>query len=308
LNKKRYVLVTGASGFLGQHLVRFLQKQQDLQITGVSKNGGQIGDLKIDHLDLSSPMEVTAWRKGKPAFDAIFHLAAIIPTSFDSTESEQSFFENLHITKNTLSIAVSDRATFIYTSGTSVYGTNNNVPLTENALPRPDNAYSLAKYVGELLCDIAHMRHGLSTTILRITAPYGPFQTKSTVINTFLRAALEDHDLILFGSGNRTQDFTYVSDVVQALWLAYKKQRAGVYNIGGGQPVTMRDLAETVLSVVPGTKSKITYSSFPDPQEEYRGIFAIEKARDELGYGPRTLLSEGLRSCLATMGHKGGRL
>jgi nucleoside-diphosphate-sugar epimerase len=304
LNQKRYVLVTGATGFLGQHLVRFLLKQPDIHLIGVSKHGGQMRDVQINRVDLSSSKEVTAWRNGKPTFDTIFHLAAIIPASFDSAEAEQSFFDNLQITQNMLSIAISDRASFIYTSGTSIYGTNENVPLTESTLPRPDNTYSLAKYVGELLCDIAHERYGISTTVLRITAPYGPFQTTPTVINIFLKAALENHDLTLFGSGNRTQDFTYIDDVVQALWLSYKKQRTGVYNIAGGQPITMRDLAETVLSVVLGTQSKITYSDHLDPQEGYRGIFAIGKARDELGYEPRISLPEGLRACLAAMTYK----
>ena len=304
MNGKRYILVTGATGFLGRHLVRFLLKQPGLHIVGVSKNGGQIGDFQINRVDLSLPQEVTVWRNDQPTFDAIFHLAAIVPLSFYLAEAEQSFFNNLHITQNMLSIAISDRASFIYTSGTSIYGTNENVPLTENTLPRPDNVYSLSKYVGELLCDIAHVRHCISTTILRITAPYGPFQTAPTVINIFLKAALENRDLLLFGSGNRTQDFTYIDDIVQALWLAYKKQKTGVHNIAGGQPITMRDLAETVLSVVPGTKSKIIYSGQSDPQEEYRGIFTIEKARYELGYEPRTSLPEGLRACMAAMTYK----
>jgi len=299
LNEKQHVLVTGATGFLGRYLVRFLLKQPDIHPIGVSKKGGQIGDFRINRVDLSSSKEVATWRHDRPTFDSIFHLAAVMPTSFSSVEAEQSFFDNLHITQNVVSIAISDKASLIYTSGTSIYGMTENVPLTESTLPRPDNAYSLAKYVGELLCDIAYVRYAISTTILRITAPYGPFQAAHTVINTFLKAALENRDLSLFGSGNRTQDFTYVDDVIQALWLAYKKQRTGVYNIAGGQPITMRDLAEAVLSVVSGTQSKITYSDRLDPQECYRGIFAIQKARDELGFEPRTSLPDGLRACLA---------
>jgi nucleoside-diphosphate-sugar epimerase len=296
--------VTGATGFLGRHLIRFLLREPDLHIVGVSKNGGHVEDFRVNRLDLSSPDEVTAWRNGKPTFDTIFHLAAIIPVSFYSVGAEQSFFDNLHVTQNVLSIAISDRASFIYTSSTSIYGANENLPLAESTSPRPDNAYSLGKYVGELLCDIAHLRYSISTTVLRLAAPYGPFQTAPTVINIFLKAALENGDLSLFGSGNRTQDFTFVDDVIQALWLAYKKRKAGVYNIASGHPITMRDLAEAVLSVVPGTQSKITSSGRLDPQEGYRGIFSIEKAKYELGYQPRTSLPEGLGACLAAMNKK----
>jgi nucleoside-diphosphate-sugar epimerase len=255
----------------------------------------------VEPVDLSSREEVATWRRGKPIFNAAFHLAAIVPTSFDSTEAEASFLTNVIMTQNVLSLAIRDGATFIYASSTSVYGINRNIPLTEDMLPRPDNLYSLAKYVGEGLCEVAHIRHGLAAMALRICAPYGPQQTARTVVNIFLRSALRSQDLALYGTGERVQDFTYVSDVTQAFWLAYEKRGCGVCNIASGQPVTMRELAETVLSVVPNTRSEIIFPGQPDPQESYRGVFAIEKAKRELGYEPRTTLAEGLRACLTAV-------
>jgi nucleoside-diphosphate-sugar epimerase len=301
LSDKISILVTGATGFLGRHLIQFLKEQPDICVFGISKKGGVVGGIRVESVDLSIGEEVSSWQKETPHFDALFHLAAIVPASFYSVDVERLFFTNLHVTRNALSIAISNRASFIYASGCSVYGACGAVPITENMLPQPDNAYSLAKYVGELMCGVANARHGIRTTILRISAPYGPLQVAPTVINIFLRAALESKDMTLFGSGRRTQDFTYVGDVVQALWLAFRKKENGIYNIASGQPVTMRELAETILAVVPTTRSKIAYAECPDTQEGYRGIFAIEKARYGLGYEPRTSLPEGLRACLAAM-------
>jgi UDP-glucose 4-epimerase len=301
LNKKISVLVTGATGFLGKHLIQFLKEQSDICVFGISKRGGMVGDVAVQSVDLSVDDEVSVWQKETPAFDTVFHLAAFVPTSFYSTDAEQSFFRNLHMTQNALSVAISNRAPFIYASSCSVYGTSEAVPITENTLPRPDNLYSVGKYVGELMCGVANARQGIRTTILRINAPYGPSYAAPTVINIFLRAALESKDITLLGSGERTQDFTYIGDVVQALWLAFRKKETGIYNIAGGQPVTMRQLAETVLDVVPRTRSKIRYAERPDTQEGYHGVFAIEKARRGLGYEPRTSLREGLQACLAAM-------
>lgn len=301
MGEDRHVLVTGATGFLGKHLIRFLAKQPGLTVWGISRSGGQVGNICVDCVDLMSAGEVAAWRNGRPSFDAVFHLAAGVPASFYSAKAEASFLANISITQNALAIAISDKATFIYASSTSVYGANRNIPLTEDMLPRPDNLYSLGKYVGELLCEVVHARDGLPAMALRISAPYGPYQTVHTVVNAFLEAAVESRALTLYGTGGRTQDFVYVGDVVQAMWLAYQRRVSGVYNIASGQPVTMRDLAETVLSVVPGTKSEIVYSGQPDPQESYRGVFSIEKARRDLGYTSQTSLAEGLRAYLATL-------
>lgn len=299
------VLVTGATGFIGKHLVRFLLQQSGLGLWCISRNGGQVDSIHVDGVDLTSAEEVTEWHRNKPDFDTIFHLAALIPSSSESSEADELFLNNIYMMQNMLSLAISDKSTIVNISSTSVYSTDNDVPLTEDMIPQPDNLYSLSKYVCELLCNIAHMRYGLSTANLRISAPYGSCQKARTVINIFLRAALESRDITLYGSGNRTQDFTYIDDVVQAMWLAFRKKASGVYNIASGKAITMCELAKTVLSVEPQSKSKIVYSGTPDSQETYRGMFSIEKAQDNLDYVPQTSLEKGLLHCLDAM-KKGG--
>ncbi len=295
------VLITGATGFIGKHLVRFLMRQSGLELWCISRNGGQVDSVHVDSVDLTSAEKVAEWRKDKPVFDTIFHLAASIPSSFKSSEADESFLDNIYMMQNTIAIAIPDNSSIIYTSSSSVYCTENTIPLTEDLIPQPNNPYSLSKYVGELLLDIAHIRYGLSTSSLRVSAPYGPYQKARTVINIFLRAVFESRNITLYGSGNRTQDFTYVDDVLQAIWLAFQKKASGVYNIASGNSITMSELAKTVLSVEQESKSRIIYSDTADSQENYRVEYSIEKALNILHYAPRTSLTKGLQHCLDAM-------
>jgi nucleoside-diphosphate-sugar epimerase len=109
---------------------------------------------------------------------------------------------------------------------------------------------------------------------------------------------MNGRDLLVYGSGNRTQDFTFASDVAEACWLAFDRNAQGVFNITGGEPVTMKGLAEVVLECAGTSGSRIVVGSVPDPQDDYRGIFSIEKARREIGFEPRVTLKEGLERCM----------
>jgi nucleoside-diphosphate-sugar epimerase len=301
------VLVTGITGFIGRHLARLLAEQPGISVWGCSKSGGKIDGVQVERVDLANDDGIkSAWPTDRPKFAAIFHLAAVVPTSFASVETEECFFANIIMTKNALALALQDNAKFIYASSTSVYGMKpHKTSLTEETLPLPDNLYSLAKYVGEGLCRIAQLQHGLKTTVLRISAPYGPRQRFRTVIDIFLKQALHSQDLTLFGTGQRLQDFTYVEDVVRALHLAYEKPVSGICNIASGKPITMDKLAQTILTIVPGTKSRIIFLKEPDPQEHYRGEFLTEKAKRELGFAAQVPLIEGLRACLASIRKEG---
>ncbi len=297
---EQHILVTGATGFLGRHLLYFLARQPEIRVWAISKRGGQIGQVQVDNLDLTSKTDLDVWKANKPPFSAIFHLAAVLPESFQGSRAKDSFLSNVLMVQNILSLAERNGTTIIYTSGTSVYGNSFNHPLSEDAKVTPDNYYSFGKYVGELICEIEGKERGFSTVSLRISAPYGPAQQARTVINIFLEAALHSKDLMLYGSGLRTQDFTYVDDVIQSMWLAYCQKKSGVYNIASGYSITMKSLAEMVVNVVAGTSSRVVFSGKADPQEDYRGVFSIEKAKCELGYQPDVSLERGLQACLQT--------
>ncbi|MBN1306086.1 MAG: NAD(P)-dependent oxidoreductase [Anaerolineales bacterium] len=299
---KKHILITGAMGFIGEHLFRFLHSRPGYLVSGISKPGGLIAEKVVTEVDLMSPDEIAAWKRGRPDIDTIVHLAAQIPEQFSAIQTDDIFFSNLLITRNMLSLAVSEKARFVYLSSSSIYGLNEqNQKLQEDAPFRADNYYTLSKYVGEMLCQRLHQDHGLDFISLRLTSPYGPGQKLRTVIRMFLEAAMRSEDLQIFGSGQRTQDFIYIDDVIQAIWLAIQAKATGIFNIASGASVSMLELAETVIKAVPNTRSRIISGKQPDLQETYRGSFSIEKARQGFNFSPTVTLVEGLHKYMETL-------
>jgi nucleoside-diphosphate-sugar epimerase len=289
------VLVTGATGFIGRQLVRRL-KSEGLDVYGISRNGGVIDNSIVDAVNLADAKQIEIWQKGKN-LDAIIHTAAQIPSNFRGSDAQECFMSNIGAMLNVLHLAISYKCHLIYTSSTSVYGTiqRSDQPVTE-AHANPDNFYSNSKYVGDVLCQQMAQSDSLSYTSLRISAPYGPGCKRSTVINIFLKYALTGQNITLYGSGERTQDFTYIDDVVEAIWLGLSKRPTGIFNIASGNPVSMKTLAQTVLQAIPTSNSSIIYSGEVDPQENYRAIFSIDKAHQQFGWFPRVDLIEGLQA------------
>jgi UDP-glucose 4-epimerase len=288
------ILVTGATGFIGQHLVKRLI-EEDAEIYAVSKHGGSLQNVPVDPLDLTRPELINEYIKGRE-FDAIFHMAAYVPSSFLSTDAESSINVNVQMTKNILDILRKQNyGKFIYASSVAVYNKpRKNVILTEELNVRPANFYALGKYIGEVLGEMYTQAFGISSVSLRITAPYGPGNTKRTIINVFIEKALQCENLTLFGSGKRGQDFIYFSDIIDAMILSYKNNACGIFNIGSGKPISMKELASVVLETIPRSTSKIVYSGNDDPQENYYPNISLSKSSKLLGYKPKIDLREGL--------------
>jgi nucleoside-diphosphate-sugar epimerase len=301
----RRIAVTGATGFIGRAVMRRLARERDLAVLGVSHRGGHVDSMVVDAVDLEDRNAVDAWAEQRVApgrLDGIIHLAARVPASFGSEDATASLAANRRMTENVLALARTRGGAVVYASSSSVYGPHAVPPVTEQTPACPDNPYSSGKLSGEDLLASARQDGGIPSASLRIAAPYGPGQPIKTVIHYFVEAASHGRDLNVYGSGSRTQDFTFVEDVAEACWLALERGAVGTFNVSGGQPVTMRELAElAVASVGPGT-SRIVVGSQPDPQEQYRGVFSIEKARLQLGFEPKVSLRDGLSRCAVAIG------
>ena len=299
------VLVTGATGFIGRHVVKRLWTE-GWQVHAVSRNGGFIEDLQVESLDLADEILFQAWHCGK-VFDAIIHLAADIPEQLVGLVAEKSFRQNVSAMLSLLRLAEGLECPLIYMSSSSVYGmsTSTSLPISECTCPAPNNFYSTSKAVGDLLCEQISSCTGIPCTTLRISAPYGPGSFRRTVVNIFLESALTSTNLNLYGNGARMQDFTYIDDIVEAVWLALHARVPGIFNVASGNPISMRELAEKVLLAIPESNSQIVYSGQPDSQEDYRPIFSIEKAHNQLGWSPQVDLISGLRLTAEAMQQRG---
>lgn len=288
--------ITGATGFIGSNLLKRLNADR-WEIIATSHRGGSANDIPVVPLNMTVEQEVMSFCSNIKC-NAVFHLAATVPSSFKDEEAMESFFPNIKGTLNFLNAAIMMGMEVFIFSSSSVYGLKCN-RITEETKVKPFNFYSLGKFVGDMLCEQYRLTRKIKTFTLRISAPYGPNNQKPTVINKFIENALKNKPLKIFGSGLRKQDFTYIDDVAESLLLAYENRTkgGGIINIASGRSVTMKELAEIVISCVPGTKSKIKYVG-TDPQENYRPEYDITKAKQMLNFSPKVTLEEGIKRCV----------
>ena len=290
---KGRVAILGATGFIGK-VATSLFLGEGIEMEACSKNGGTINSFSVDQVDISKEGALSQWLKNKD-INAIIYLSSKIPKSFTEAGWDL-FYYNLMIHKQVLDYWKKHKCHLIYASSCSVYGSRSSIPWKEENATFPDNYYSISKLVGEILFYREYQK-GLPLSILRINAPYGVDTRRKTVINIFLESALKDEDIILFGNGNRQQDFIYALDVAIAFWISYLKKKYGIYNIASGKTVTMKELANIIINLTK-SPSKIIYSGEPDLQEGFQVDIDISKARNELGFLPEYSLEDGLKDCI----------
>ena len=290
---KGRVAILGATGFIGKAITSLFLKER-VDMVACSKNGGTIGGFLVDSVDISNKGALSHWLKDKD-IDTLFYLSSEIPKAFTEANWDL-FYYNLMMHKQVLDYWKAHNCHLVYASSCSVYGSHSLIPWKEENAVFPDNYYSTSKLTGELLF-YQEFQKGYPLTILRINAPYGVDTRQNTVINIFIENALNGKDIILFGSGNRQQDFIYVLDVARAFWTSYLKRRYGVYTIASGKTITMNELANIIINLT-GSSSRIVYSGEPDPLEGFQVDIDISKAQNELGFLPKYSLEDGLNECI----------
>ncbi len=181
----------------------------------------------------------------------------------------------------------------VYASSSSVYGDLVEMPMRETALPQPVSPYGVTKLAAEQLCYLYYINHQVPAVSLRYFTVYGPRQRPDMGFHKFLRAAIKQQPLSLFGDGEQTRDFTYVHDAVSATIAAASKGIPGhVYNIGGGSRVSMNQVLE-IIGRVSGRQLKIHRDEAQ--KGDMRHTYADTTfARRDLGFAPRVGLEEGL--------------
>ncbi|MCK4810517.1 MAG: NAD(P)-dependent oxidoreductase [Candidatus Omnitrophica bacterium] len=290
---RKNILITGASGLIGTALVDLFRNKEAYKIIGVYNNNKPvIEDKNIIYLQ-GELTQRKVWDDMKSLkIDALIHCAAKTPGTFKGEAAEESRLVNLEIDKFAISYARAENTKLIYISGTSVYGIFANKICDEDCETHPTGPYVKGKVESEneILSDKAILKY----FILRVSAPYGPYQRSETVLKIFTRNALAGKPLIYYGTGQRTQDFTYVKDVARACLKAVENDNYGVYNIASGNSVSMKELAFFIKEIT-NSNSQIKASDKKDPQELYRPSFNISKAKKFLGWFPGYPLKEGLR-------------
>jgi nucleoside-diphosphate-sugar epimerase len=184
---------------------------------------------------------------------------------------------------------------FVYSSSSSVYGDNVTIPMREDALPQPVSPYGVTKLAAEQLCYLYHVNQAIPTTSLRYFTVYGPRQRPDMGFHRFILAALTNTPIVLYGDGEQTRDFTFVSDVVQANLAAADRGVPGrAYNIGGGSRVSINEVLD-IIGRLAGRPLDIRRE--PTQKGDMRDTFAdTSLARGDLAFAPTVSLQEGIQA------------
>jgi len=300
------VVVTGARGFIGSHLVDALLARGD-RVTAIDDGSNARHDppIEVRHLDVREE-DAIARAIGDAAPTIVFHLAAIsgVRPSFDRAAEYLS--RNALGTANVLRAAhLANVRTVVLTSSSSVYGNRPDARAfrEDDPLESPESPYAASKRAAEDLAGLLAVPYGLRVAATRLFTVYGPRQRPDLAIARFLRAARRDVELTLFGDGTATRDYTYVDDAVAGLLAAAahadaREPGTRIWNLASNRPVRLLDLVATIGRVV-GRPLKVRHE--PRQRGDVGHTWGdLTRARAELGYAPAVDLETGiLRQWLA---------
>jgi len=298
-------VVTGGAGFLGSHLCDYLLARGHRVIcidnldTGSLKNIAHLGREDFTFLQ----HDVTRFIEVAEPVDVVYHLASPASPIDYARLPLQTLKVGSYGTHNALGLAKAKRARFLLTSTSEVYGDPHIHPQPEsywgNVNPiGPRGVYDEAKRYAEAMTMAYHRQQGVDTAIARIFNTYGPRMRPrdGRAIPTFVRQALEDKPITVFGDGSQTRSFCYVDDLVRGLHLLATSGEHLPVNLGNRAEFTVLELAEAVIRVT-GSASEIVHEALPVDDPRVRRP-DIDRATSLLGWSPQIELEDGLRRML----------
>ena len=302
-------LVSGGAGFLGSHLCEALLERDHRVICLDNLETGSLANIEhirdeaftfanhdiIEHVEISEPV------------DFVYHLASPASPIDYLRLPLHTLKVGSYGTHHMLGVAKFKRARFLIASTSEVYGDPEIHPQSEdywgNVNPiGPRGVYDEAKRYAEALTMAYHRQQGVDTCIARIFNTYGPRMRPhdGRAIPTFLRQALQDKALTVFGDGSQTRSFCYVEDEIRGLIALAESDVHLPVNIGNPDEYTLLDLAKAVIEVS-GSRSEIIFEALPVDDPKVRQP-DIARARDLLGWEPVVGLNDGLRRTIELAG------
>lgn len=304
-------LVTGVAGFVGSHLAERLllgghqvvgidrfadyyprsMKEKNLLVARENARFSLV-EADLARADLAEVVE---------GCQVVFHQAAQAGVRASWGASFADYVHDNVLGTQRLLEAAKDAGVrkVVYASSSSVYGETPDLPMRETSLPRPYSPYGVTKLAAEHLCELYRHNFGLPTVSLRYFTVYGPRQRPDMAFHRFIKAVLAHETIPLFGDGQQTREFTFVSDIVEANLLAMEPDKQGVFNVGGGSRVTLQQVLETLSDVMELGPMYFEQSSHVERLGSVAGdvrhtVADTTRAREVLGFAPTVGLRDGL--------------
>ena len=318
-------LITGGAGFIGSHLADHLLAQQDEVwaiddlTTGSIENIEHLMSNPRFHYQIGTIANVPATAELVDRCDVIFHLAAAVGVRLIVESPVRTIETNIRGTEIILEVAAKKKKHVLIASTSEVYGKSTKLPFGEEddlVIGPPTRgrwSYACSKAIDEFLALAYWKERRLPVTVVRLFNTVGPRQTGQygMVLPTFVRQALRERPITVYGTGKQSRCFAYVGDIVQALRkLVCCEEAVGqIFNLGNNQLVTIEELAQLVRRMS-GSNSEIVYVPYEEAYEEgfedmQSRVPTLEKARKVIGYCPRVPLNEIIERVIA---HERSRL
>jgi len=298
----KYVLVTGAGGFIGAHLTHYLVDNSEYTVVALDDlSGGYESNIPKEAVFIKG--SITDYNLilnlfSEYKFEYVYHLAAYAAEGLSHFIRRYNYNNNLIGSINLINASVLHEVkSFVFTSSIAVYGAGQ-LPMTEDMVPQPEDPYGVAKYAVELDLQTAYEMFGLNSVIFRPHNVYGEFQNIAdkyrNVVGIFMNQVLQGTPLSIFGDGLQKRAFSYVGDFIpimaRSAWTvsAYNE----VFNIGADTPYSVNELAETICAIMDVPSHPINHL---DARNEVVEAYSDHtKIRQFFGEYPVTSLEDGL--------------
>ncbi len=300
-------VITGGAGFVGSHLCeRFLAEGHEVicldnLLTGHRRNIAHLlenGSFSFLEHNISEPVQIDG------PVDAVLHFASPASPADYLAHPIPTLKVGSLGTHNALGLAKAKDARFLLASTSEIYGDPEVHPQVEeywgnvNSIG-PRGCYDEAKRFAEAITMAYHRYHGMKTRMVRIFNTYGPRMrlNDGRVLPAFMGQVLRGEPLTVFGKGDQTRSFCYVTDLVDGIYRLLLSDYSLPVNIGNPSEITVLELAKEIIAMVPGTKSAIDYRDLPQDDPKRRKP-DITKAQTILGWNPTVDRADGLQRTL----------
>lgn len=306
------VLITGGMGFIGSNLaIRLIELGAQVTIADamIDGYGGNLFNiepiqhhrrLRVNFTDVRSAAAMNYLVQGQ---DYIFHLAAQVDHVLSQTDPFPDIDINIHGTATLMEACkhYNPDVRLIYSGTRGEYGPATRLPVSEDAPTNPKGIYEISNLTAEQIIQVYNDIHGIRSTMLRITNTYGPraqmLHSRYGVVNWFVRLAIDNETIKVFGDGRIKRDFLYIDDCVSGMIMCALSENAygEVINLGSDKPFDFVELAETLICVA-GTGCWEFAPFTPERAAQEPGDFYsdITKIRTLVGWEPTTCLADGL--------------